>query len=322
MCQRGAPSRRPVAVPSFACDTRLMSSASRTLRDRLIAVAGVALVACGGSTTSTTSTTSSEGGASANAGSGGSSAVGGAAAAGGTVAAGGTAAAGGTLSAGGAAGSGMAGNGGTGGGPTAACHVGLACVADEWCGYATGEPQTMPCGGCGVPNEHCECAAGAFSCGASPGFQGPVTVCYVASEACLPQGDPAILPKLQSRFGPGCPGLLNVMSAPTPATASDGTAECCYTVGLAACLGRPLTCAGVARIADLRRRHDWLSLRSRARGPLEPRSDRPRDRLRCILGRVMPSGSQRHHLEPRNRPLRPIDDCRRVAQSLPVEREQ
>jgi hypothetical protein len=105
----------------------------------------------------------------------------------------------------------------------------------------------------------CLCGAdGTFTCGMPPMLGQMVTVCIypMAGAACPALDDPNLSDELSLRYSVGCPPPPT--TGPTSATASDGTPECCYPITAYGCAGRPIEVDGVARVARLSRRSDWV----------------------------------------------------------------
>lgn len=134
--------------------------------------------------------------------------------------------------------------------PPSACQAGVACVKEEWCNAAPGEP-----------NHFCFCSLtdspGALSCNLpNPLGQAPsIKVCYdpQGQPVCLPSSEPNLADALRQRAGfNGC-----VDSGPASELTSAGEPRCCYQFGDCPYVGRPLLVGGRWRVGELWKRGAW-----------------------------------------------------------------
>lgn len=132
------------------------------------------------------------------------------------------------------------------------CQAGVACVNEEWCGVAPGEPDQ---------DKFCSCSLadspGKLSCNLpNPLIQTPsIKVCYdpQGQPMCLPFSDLNLADALRQRAGfNGC-----VESGPASELTSGGEPRCCYQFGDCPYVGRPLVVSGQPRAGALWQRAAW-----------------------------------------------------------------
>ena len=135
------------------------------------------------------------------------------------------------------------GGGGTGGATAKAeCAPHGLCVPGEWCGSTT---------------TRCACGSdGTFACDQPIPWGMTLKVCDYGGPSCPPETDVTTQTTIQQRLGVPCTGP--VMGPPTFAQVADGTGECCYSVTVSGCVGRPLVIASEMRVARIISGHEWV----------------------------------------------------------------